>query len=299
MSMDLNKEELEVYTRFLRNLNKGKDDNETVRIRTVPARVFQQELRNMNLLFGTPIVDKLMLMCNVLNDGYVNIELLIDTVMRGGRGMPRSGRASPTVTADLRGLSQAELVRHLAADIHILFGKMDTGKITLDEFRLGLKSMGLIETHETSRLLRQTPISFRKLLNSLTKTMNEPRKGFGAERTNAHKTRINLFGHYADLWTPKGRCQNGQADKVMYDSDVVTWTKKQLQKNPRGKKAPGQYHQNFAESHFAIRMDGEEIPTLYNTKVAEMMRETDEHHFETSTQSTYVSSFVFVIFRLR
>ena len=288
MSVELNQEELEVYTRFLRNLNKGKDDHQTVKTRVVEAKKFQQELRNMNLLFGTPIVDKLMLMCNVQNDGHVNIEMLIDTVMRGG-AKSGSGRASPTVAPDLRGLSQAELVKHLAADIHVMFGKMDTGKLSLDEFRLGLKSMGLKETHETARLLRQTPISFRKLLNSLTKTMNEPRKGFGSERINAHKTRINLFGPQADLWTPKGRVHNGHAEKVMYDSDVVTWTKKQVAKDPRGKKAPGQYHQNFAESHFAIRMDGEEIPPLYNTKVAEMMRETDEHHFETSTQSTYVN----------
>ena len=84
MSVELNQEELEVYTRFLRNLNKGKDDHQTVKTRVVEAKKFQQELRNMNLLFGTPIVDKLMLMCNVLNDGHVNIEMLIDTVMRGG-----------------------------------------------------------------------------------------------------------------------------------------------------------------------------------------------------------------------
>ena len=287
MAVDLSKEELEVYTRFLRNLCGGKDDHETVRVRTVPAAAFQEQLRSMNLLFGTPIVDKLMLMCNVMNDGYVNIEMLINKVIQGGgKGGGRVGSSSP-VAQDLRGLNQSEIVKHLASDIHAMFGKFDSGKMSLDEFRLGLRSMGLKETHETSRLLRQTPVSFRKLLNSLTKTISAPTKGFGADRINAHKTRINLFGAYADLYTPKGKVHNGMAEKVMHDSDVVTWTKKQRQKDPRGKKAPGMYHQNFAESHFAIRMDGEDVPPLYNTKVAEMMRETDDHHFETSTQRTY------------
>ena len=79
----------------------------------------------MVLLFGTPIVDKLMLMCNVMNDGYVNIEMLINKVIQGGgKGGGRVGSSSP-VAQDLRGLNQSEIVKHLASDIHAMFGKFD------------------------------------------------------------------------------------------------------------------------------------------------------------------------------
>ena len=48
MSVELNQEELEVYTRFIRNLNKGKDEHETVKTVVVEAKRFQEESRTFS-----------------------------------------------------------------------------------------------------------------------------------------------------------------------------------------------------------------------------------------------------------
>jgi len=276
-----------VFDRLLKRL-KTFDKNGT---NQVSASDFQRSLKSMSLRFGTPIVDKLMLLCQIQQDGgnvCINRFVEVMEISKGAVQTDEFGLASPRLKSDMRKLSQAERVKRLAKDIHALFYKFDSGNGSMDEFRGNLARLGIEETNETRRLLRQTPISFRALLQSLTHTQTElPGPVAGVQRNNAQSSSINLFGHYdATHMSRKGRGVHEFADHAMHDSDVITWSKRAPKKDGLMHKGAGKFHHDATESHFAIRMDGEDLPVLYTSEVAEMMRETDDHHFETTSQMT-------------
>jgi len=275
-----------VFDSLLRKLKEFDRDGSN----EISASDFQRALKSLKLRFGTPIVDKLMLLCHIQDGGRVDINRFVEVmeISKGAVKTDEFGLASPRLKSDMRKLSQAERVKRLAKDIHALFYKFDSGNGSMDEFRENLAQLGIRETNETRRLLRQTPISFRALLQSLTHTQNElPGPVAGVQRNNAQSSSINLFGHYdATHMSRKGRGVHEFADHAMHDSDVITWSKKMPKKDGIQHKGTGKYHHDASESHFAIRMDGEELPVLYTSDVAEMMRETDDHHFETTNQET-------------
>jgi hypothetical protein len=284
--MALDGQQTKVAKQLLERLQKC-DDGTNI----VSAQNFQNCLHSLGLKFGTPMVDKLMLLCCVTENGSVDISRFVEVmaISEGTVVNDEFGLASPRVQSDLRKLGQSERVKRLAKDIHAIFYKFDSGNGSLDEFRMNLQKLGIQETNETKRLLRQTPISFRELLHSLTMTQTTPKRntaGLG-RNINIVGSSLNLAGHFdQNHFSRRGRGTHDFAEHAMHDSDVITWSKKEP-KNNKGRashKKHGKFFHDSSESHFAIRMDGEALPVLYSSDVAEMMRETDDHHFETTTQ---------------
>ena len=105
--------------------------------------------------------------------------------------------------------------------------------------------MGIAETAETRRILRQTPISFRQLLHSLAQTgANYIPPGTPAGKAMASERSGNLiFGATpieTDFSTGKGHGVEAYKEYVFGDSDVITWSGKEV-KPGRLSRAPGQF----------------------------------------------------------
>lgn len=250
----------------------------------IHASKFQAVLAANNLPFGHQVVDRIMLLCHIDDTGMVDISRFAEVVELAGQNIENdsSGFAQPKLHSDLHQLSQADRVRRLAGDIHALFYKFDSGSGSLEEFRMAIKKLGISETHETRRLLRQTPISFRELLHSLTQTTHEisPDIAAGVSRSSDPQgTSIGGTGHLDHgHFTRKGAGTRRTREKVMHDSDVITWSNDNS-KPFHSHRAHGKYYHDTNETHFRTAWGA-----LKKSAVADLMVDTDDHHFETTQQ---------------
>lgn len=255
---------------------------------------FQKVLSGVGLSFGHPVVDRLMLLCHINPDGSVNLSRFAEVVDLGAGNIEKDARgfAKPKLHSDLSALSQADRVRRLAKDIHILFYKFDSGSGSLAEFRQNLAELGIRETHECKRLLRQTPISFRELLHSLMQTTNEipANVAAGVARTISARDamkgsedpchqRVRLNNEFVptkdDLQAQVTR------EKCSKDSNVITWASADgvvdPPKAPSKGKSRGEYsHRN------ASTIRNPSLWTPGGESVADTIRNTNQHHFDTT-----------------
>eukprot|EP00941_MAST-03F_sp_MAST-3F-sp1_P005781 g5781.t1 len=180
----VSRKEEALRSQLLHNFRRFKKSDDEPNI--IHSEDFHHVLRESELPFGHPVVDRLMLLCHINQDGTVDLNRFAEVVELGVRAKAQ-GFAAPQIHSDVHKLSQADRVKRLAKEIHRLFYQYDSGSSTLSEFRQQLADLGIRETHETKRILRQTPISFRELLNSLARTHNEVPAGVaaGVSRTAA------------------------------------------------------------------------------------------------------------------
>lgn len=171
----------------------------------IPAASFQAGVKAFGLSFGSPEVDRIMLLCKIDDDGNVDFSKFVsDTQSRRvlssiSHGSPsaRSAPSSPATSAagpsragssyefrtaleattgtthpshlpaELLSLPQSERVKRLAREIHTLYTSFDNALISMDTFRARLQDMGIVETPEITRVLHQSPMQFAKLYKAL------------------------------------------------------------------------------------------------------------------------------------
>jgi hypothetical protein len=300
----------------------------------ISSEDFRRVLESLGLVFGHPVVDRLMLLCTFNANGSVDLRRFAEVVelAHGNVEEDARGRARAKLHSDLSSLSQADRVRRLAKDIHVLFYKFDSGAGSLTEFRQNLAELGIRETHETKRLLRQTPVSFRELLGSLMQTTSDvpsgaaagvsrtvserdserssagigaSSAGIGASSAGIGATERGFEDHLcvnenglaardtaryrqgpAPPKTPQQRAAERAKEKVLKDSDVITWGAAAgggddlLPPRPPGSghgKARGEFYADRNTSHWN--------PTLWSSadeSVADSIRNTNQHHFDTT-----------------
>lgn len=187
----------------------------------VPARVFQQVLTRLGLQLGNPIVDNIMLNCDILESGMVDVSRLLNV----------STSANADTSATIGAMTQAERVRNNSSAIHRAFIEFDSGRLSTEAFVARLQGMGIEQTLESKRVLRQIPVSFSVLLHALTLTDSTDITSQAAGSVH-HSTASTASIMNGDS-TPTGPNRrhraagsfNGAHDR---STDVVTWKKDQL-----------------------------------------------------------------------
>jgi Ca2+-binding EF-hand superfamily protein len=176
--------------------------------RRIHATQFQGALQRMGLQFGNEVVDRVLLLCKIDDQGVIDFSAFQADVQRRREEKRRAfadaaRRAAPTdstapygtapdpsagkgyefhtaiertlgkrqsVPDEITRLPRDQRVKRLASDIQSLFNKYDTGYISLDVFRAKLRGLGVDETPEAEKLLKQGTISFTALLRALSAT---------------------------------------------------------------------------------------------------------------------------------
>lgn len=187
----------------------------------IPARVFQQVLNSLGLKLGNPTVDNIMLNCDILENGTVDVSRLLNV----------STGANNDTTATVGAMTQAERVHNRSQAIHRAFIEFDSGRMSEQKFIQQLQALGIEQTLESKRVLRQLPVSFSHLLHALTMTDSTDitDKAAGSVRQSTASTAAIMSGAV----TPGGPSRrhrgvgsfNGAHDR---STDVVTWKKDQL-----------------------------------------------------------------------
>ena len=187
----------------------------------IPARAFQDVLTRLGLKLGDPIVDNIMLNCDVLESGLVDVSRLLDL----------SQSANSDSSARAGAMDQADRVRNQSSAIHRVFIEFDSGRLSTDAFVARLHGLGIQQTLESRRVLRQIPVSFSALLHALTLTESTDitDQAAGSSKLPTGTTASIIAGDS----TPGGPgrrhrgvgAYNGAHDR---STDVVTWKKDQL-----------------------------------------------------------------------
>lgn len=60
-------------------------------------------------------------------------------------------------------------MRRVTRPLHALYQAFDAGEIELSNLRAGLSELGLVETPDTVKLLRERDFSFRQLVTALSR----------------------------------------------------------------------------------------------------------------------------------
>jgi len=131
---------------------------------------------------------------------------------------------SNSMPAEIMALPQEEKVKRLARDIHSLFQRFDAGALSVDHFREDLHALGVEETEESRRLLRQTPLNFSDFFRALTHTDPVTQHAAGRVTNPAASTpsRAPLGLHAAGSGAPlSGRRLGPRANEQK--GDIVTW----------------------------------------------------------------------------
>ncbi len=130
-----------------------------------------------------------------------------------------------SMPAEIMALPQEEKVKRLARDIHSLFQRFDAGALSVDHFREQLHALGVEETEESRRLLRQTPLNFSDFFRALTHT--DPVTQHAAGRVSnpaaaSTPSRAPLGLHAAGSGAPlSGRRLGPRVHEQQ--GDIVTW----------------------------------------------------------------------------
>ena len=210
----------ELHRRFVESIRRALVEHDGPP-NVIPARTFQQVLDSLGLKLGNPIVDNIMLNCEILDSGFVDVSRLL------GVHTAANTDNAPTVGS----MDQADRVRLNSSAIHRAFIEFDSGHISPSQFVAKLEAMGIQQTLESRRMLRQIPVSFATLLHALTmvETSDITSKAAGTARQSSTTTASIMSGAI----TPGGPhrrhrglgAYNGAHDR---STDVVTWKKDQL-----------------------------------------------------------------------
>ena len=190
----------------------------------IPARTFQTVLTRLGLTLGNPIVDNIMLNCDILESGVVDVSRLLHLAAGANTDAP----------ASVGTLSQAERVRAHSRSIHRAFIEFDSGRSSVQKFIERLSGLGIEQTLESRRVLRQIPVSFSTLLHALTLVDSTDITDQAAGATQRQTgTTASIIGGGSTPGGPVRRhrglgLMNGAHDR---STDVVTWKKDQLAKN--------------------------------------------------------------------
>lgn len=84
-------------------------------------------------------------------------------------GHPDQGIYDEPLGAFDPGEGQADRVRRVTRPLHALFQAFDAGEIELARLRDGLRELGLTETPDTVKLLREREFTFRQLVSALSR----------------------------------------------------------------------------------------------------------------------------------
>ena len=100
-------------------------------------------------------------------------------------GGPRAADAVPR--------TQSERLRVRGAELKRIYLEMDSGVISMGQFRAKLRALEIVETPATSRLLRDPPVSFTALLKSLaTNAEDRPPPTYAAGHVGPNKP-MNVY----------------------------------------------------------------------------------------------------------
>ena len=129
-----------------------------------------------------------------------------------------------SMPAEIMALPQEEKVKRLARDIHSLFQRFDAGALSVDHFREHLHALGVDETEESRRLLRQTPLNFSDFFRALTHTDPATQHAAGRVTNPAATTpsRAPLGLHAAGSGAPLSGRRLGPRSHEQ-QGDIVTW----------------------------------------------------------------------------
>ena len=156
----------------------------------LPAAEFQAVLRSHGLSFGHPVVDALMLKSRIDEAGLVDFsaaaaganEYPYDSRRPSGVGPSASSGvygaaapvpaspafASPRAASSGDAASQVQRVRAHTKDIAARLADLELCRISVAAFRVALEEMGIVETPDAARLLRQSTVpSFAALYRAL------------------------------------------------------------------------------------------------------------------------------------
>jgi hypothetical protein len=172
----------------------------------IAAADFQRTLKQHGLAFGEPIVDALMLRCRIDASGLIDFSAAeaaaSDTRFPYGNSAstapetaPQANFHPPPQSAAFRdaleksagvpasparpsdGLSQMQRVRAHTKELSALLGDLELGRISVDVLSAALRDLGIAETPEATRLLRQLPVSFAALYRALQTDSAAPASG--------------------------------------------------------------------------------------------------------------------------
>lgn len=224
---------------------------------------FQKVLKRLNLSFGAPAIDRIMLQCSVDRSGAVDWSKLkadVEARKASGNGSGGSGFSGPHGDADgqrgpavaaargfefqtaleattgsrlapsslppeLAKLSQGERVRAMSKELSTLFTALDTNRMTLDAFRAKLRDMGIVETPEVTRILHQPPLRFSSLYKALQ-----------ADPVTVASATVSYAPPPVDLYRPVGsaypRGGNAHAPTSSYSTKIGTAALEQPRLSP-------------------------------------------------------------------
>jgi len=94
-------------------------------------------------------------------------------------------------------MTQAERLQQSAGALRRIFLEMDSGMISMETFRAKMRALHLVETHVTSRLLRDPPVSYTALLKSLAMPNDGPLPSHPAGHVGPMKP-LNVYYTEAD-----------------------------------------------------------------------------------------------------
>lgn len=124
--------------------------------------------------------------CEIRADNSVDFSRYAAAMMGG----PRAADAHPR--------TQSERLRVRGAELKRIYLEMDSGMISMDQFRAKLRALEIIETPATSRLLRDPPVSFTALLKSLaTNAEDRPPPTYAAGHVGPNKP-MNVYYTQSD-----------------------------------------------------------------------------------------------------
>eukprot|EP01138_Halocafeteria_seosinensis_P001658 gb/GECG01001699.1/.p1 GENE.gb/GECG01001699.1/~~gb/GECG01001699.1/.p1 ORF type:complete len:834 (+),score=114.25 gb/GECG01001699.1/:1-2502(+) len=235
-----------------------KDPNQGNQRLVVRPEQFQSALHQVGMQFGTAPVDRVMLQCKIHDDGNVDFHRFAEDVfMReeqerleqqkedenyygnlrnnvSGRGLEfqqalentvMGGAKNIRIPPELQNLPQPEKVRRLAKEIHSLFKEFDSGSMSVDVFREHLRALGLEETPEVQKVIKQTPISFSQLFRALMSTdKTGVPEGAAAGEPSNRTTKDPTTQLFSDSNTPiSGKSRRGSVRMNSPGRDIISW----------------------------------------------------------------------------
>lgn len=163
----------------------------------LPAAAFRAALSSAGLRFGTTAVDQILSLCDVDGGGVVDFSRFAEHVEQQPASPIRQSVRGLEFETTLEGeggysaprdpsFQQDQKVKSLHSPLTQLFHRFDNGKLRIDMFRQCIRDMGLHETADLQRLLRQ-PHGFQ--LREMIQALSAP-VGFGvADGSAAGKER--------------------------------------------------------------------------------------------------------------
>ena len=148
----------------------------------LPAASFQAVLKGQGLAFGHPTVDALMLKSRIDEAGLVDVSAAVaeaDAYAPQPYSLPTYGAPAPAnanpaprfgspLPVDTGATSQIQRVRAHTKDIAARLADLELCRISVPAFRAALEDMGIVETPEAARLLRQSSVpAFAALYRAL------------------------------------------------------------------------------------------------------------------------------------